>query len=390
MIDPGPADEAHLEAVRAAGRGSRRHRRRPAHPLARRPLRRRADARAPPCCSARSERATRPRASRAPARRGRLAVAVDPERVGPFEVLPTPGHATDHVCFLLGKVGFCGDLVLGHGSSFVPPDGGSLAAYLDSLERLRARDLELLCPGPRPLDRGSGGQDRRVPRAPPDARAQAAGRARGGRALARAPAGPGLGRRAAASCGPPRRWSCRRTSRSSRRRAGCRTDISRLSASPALVSRAVLRVAGMRAGGLAKRFGLAGAAFAALAGTTAAGLWYQLFRRPLPRIKGRLRLDGLEQRGRDRARPLGSAPHPRRDQARPVVRRGLLPRAGPPLAARPLPPDRLRAAGRDRRSPRGSRPTASCGPWACGAPPSARPRRFEPELRRRSTRSAPG
>ena len=67
--------------------------------------------------------------------------------MGPFEVLPTPGHATDHVCFLIGKVGLCGDLVLGHGSSFVPPDGGSLAAYLDSLERLRAAGLELLCPG---------------------------------------------------------------------------------------------------------------------------------------------------------------------------------------------------------------------------------------------------
>ena len=76
-----------------------------------------------------------------------IAVAVEPERVGPFEALPTPGHATDHVCFLLGEVGFCGDLVLGHGSSFVPPDGGSLAAYLDSLERLRAADLKLLCPG---------------------------------------------------------------------------------------------------------------------------------------------------------------------------------------------------------------------------------------------------
>ena len=80
-----------------------------------------------------------------------LTVAVDPGRVGPFEVLPTPGHATDHVCFLLGRVGFCGDLVLGHGSTFVPPDGGSLAAYLDSLKRLRARELELLYPGHGPL-----------------------------------------------------------------------------------------------------------------------------------------------------------------------------------------------------------------------------------------------
>jgi glyoxylase-like metal-dependent hydrolase (beta-lactamase superfamily II) len=69
------------------------------------------------------------------------------QEVGPFEVLPTPGHAGDHVCFLLGPVCFCGDLILGRGSSFVPPDGGSLVAYLESLERLRAVDLELLCPG---------------------------------------------------------------------------------------------------------------------------------------------------------------------------------------------------------------------------------------------------
>src|SRR5436190_15065591 len=54
------------------------------------------------------------------------------------------------------------------------------------------------------------------------------------------------------------------------------------------------RVGGVTAGVAAKRFGLAGAAFAALAGTTAAGLWLQLFRRPLPRTRGRLRLNGLE------------------------------------------------------------------------------------------------
>jgi penicillin G amidase len=63
------------------------------------------------------------------------------------------------------------------------------------------------------------------------------------------------------------------------------------------------RVGGVTVGGLAKRFGLAGAAFTALAGTTAAGLWHQLFRRPLPRTKGRLRLEGLEgpvEIGRDR------------------------------------------------------------------------------------------
>jgi glyoxylase-like metal-dependent hydrolase (beta-lactamase superfamily II) len=66
---------------------------------------------------------------------------------GPFEVVPTPGHAEDHVCFLLDRVCFTGDLILGEGSTFVPPDGGSLTAYLDSLHRVQGLDLELLCPG---------------------------------------------------------------------------------------------------------------------------------------------------------------------------------------------------------------------------------------------------
>jgi penicillin amidase len=45
---------------------------------------------------------------------------------------------------------------------------------------------------------------------------------------------------------------------------------------------------------VAKRAALAGAAFWGIAGTTTAGLLYQLFRRPLPRTSGMLRLTGLE------------------------------------------------------------------------------------------------
>jgi len=72
-----------------------------------------------------------------------------PEEVGPFTVVPTPGHATDHLCFVLGEVCFCGDLVLGHGSSIVPPAalGGSLREYLRSLESVRNLGSALLCPG---------------------------------------------------------------------------------------------------------------------------------------------------------------------------------------------------------------------------------------------------
>jgi penicillin G amidase len=43
-----------------------------------------------------------------------------------------------------------------------------------------------------------------------------------------------------------------------------------------------------------KRAGILGAALAAVAGTTAGGLWWQLFRRPLPKTAGRIRVAGAE------------------------------------------------------------------------------------------------
>ena len=70
-------------------------------------------------------------------------------QVGPFTVLPTPGHAPDHVAYSFGEVCFCGDLVLGEGSTIVPPaaGGGSLADYMRSLDVLAAIGASLLCPG---------------------------------------------------------------------------------------------------------------------------------------------------------------------------------------------------------------------------------------------------
>ncbi|HEX2708611.1 MAG TPA: MBL fold metallo-hydrolase [Solirubrobacterales bacterium] len=65
-----------------------------------------------------------------------------------LRVLATPGHAADHVCFLSDSgVCFAGDLVLGLGSTIVPPGGGSLAAYMDSLALLQAEPIDLICPG---------------------------------------------------------------------------------------------------------------------------------------------------------------------------------------------------------------------------------------------------
>ena len=70
------------------------------------------------------------------------------DRFGPLEVVPTPGHAPDHLAFVTGAVGFTGDAVLGEGSVFVI---GQLASYLDALRGLRERGLELLCPGHGPV-----------------------------------------------------------------------------------------------------------------------------------------------------------------------------------------------------------------------------------------------
>ena len=69
------------------------------------------------------------------------------EQVGPFTVLATPGHSADSVCLLAERVCFTGDTVLGAGSVFIASGEGSLAAYLRSLRRLLALDLEVLCPG---------------------------------------------------------------------------------------------------------------------------------------------------------------------------------------------------------------------------------------------------
>ncbi len=75
----------------------------------------------------------------------------DGERVGPFQVVATPGHSPDSVCLLRGRTCFTGDTVLGAGSVFVAPGGGSLALYLESLRRLSRLDLDAICPGHGPF-----------------------------------------------------------------------------------------------------------------------------------------------------------------------------------------------------------------------------------------------
>jgi len=60
-----------------------------------------------------------------------------------LEVLHTPGHAQDHLCFLLGDALFTGDHIMG-GSTVIVEEMGP---YLRSLERLQGLDLSRLYPG---------------------------------------------------------------------------------------------------------------------------------------------------------------------------------------------------------------------------------------------------
>ena len=124
VIDPGPDEPSHLETVResAAGRGG-----------------------------IGAVLLTHSHGDHAEGA-GRLGAEVvapaDGEEHLGLRAVATPGHAADHVCLMSADgVCFSGDLVLGEGSTFVPPDGGSLAAYMQSLRRLQAEEIALICPG---------------------------------------------------------------------------------------------------------------------------------------------------------------------------------------------------------------------------------------------------
>lgn len=64
-----------------------------------------------------------------------------------------PGHSADHVVFHLESEDalFTGDAVLGRGTSFIDPPDGDLAAYLASLERMRALGPRTIYPGHGPV-----------------------------------------------------------------------------------------------------------------------------------------------------------------------------------------------------------------------------------------------
>jgi glyoxylase-like metal-dependent hydrolase (beta-lactamase superfamily II) len=73
---------------------------------------------------------------------------------GTLSAIATPGHAPEHLAFVLRQgvrsswdVLFVGDHLMGDGDTvLVAPPEGDLADYLDSLERLRAAEAEIMYP----------------------------------------------------------------------------------------------------------------------------------------------------------------------------------------------------------------------------------------------------
>src|SRR3954453_23485312 len=76
----------------------------------------------------------------------------DGEGVAGLTAVPPPGHAAEHLAFLRGDACFCGDLILGQGSTIVGTRefGGSLADYMESLRTLQRLELAGLYPRPGP------------------------------------------------------------------------------------------------------------------------------------------------------------------------------------------------------------------------------------------------
>ena len=149
VIDPGPADPAHLDAIVAAAPG---------------PIRwifatHTHNDHSPGCAplKARTGAVVHGRLPAYPEWQD-TAFAPDIELVGgerfelpgaTLRVVHTPGHASNHLCFLLDeeKLLFTGDHVMQLSTVVINPPDGDMEAYIASLRALGSLDLEWLAPG---------------------------------------------------------------------------------------------------------------------------------------------------------------------------------------------------------------------------------------------------
>lgn len=156
VIDPGPMDETHFEALKAALKGETvthvlvTHGHSDHSPLAM-PLAEWAG------CKTYAKNCGIPTA------KGELGSADDlgfmPDvKIGDgdsvsgpgwtLDVIETPGHTCNHLCFGLREENAClsGDHIMGWSTTVVAPPDGDMADYMDSLEKIRTKGFETLWP----------------------------------------------------------------------------------------------------------------------------------------------------------------------------------------------------------------------------------------------------
>jgi len=157
VIDPGPDDAAHVEAL-LAGLGSERvtailvtHTHRD-HSPASRPLAQATGAPVVGCAPlALADDGPRADASFDFDYRPDRVLGHGEREAGPgwtLEAVATPGHTSNHLCFALLDAGalFTGDHVMGWSTTIVSPPDGDMAAYMRSLDLLLARDDRVYYP----------------------------------------------------------------------------------------------------------------------------------------------------------------------------------------------------------------------------------------------------
>jgi glyoxylase-like metal-dependent hydrolase (beta-lactamase superfamily II)/8-oxo-dGTP pyrophosphatase MutT (NUDIX family) len=154
VIDPGPMDEAHVEAIVAAAPGPIRwifatHTHRD-HSPACAPLKARTGATVHGRVAAHEEWQDASFAPDVHLQGGERFELPGPHgHATTLHAIHTPGHASNHLCYLLEeeKLLFTGDHVMQLSTVVINPPDGDMAAYLASLRELAVRDLEWLAPG---------------------------------------------------------------------------------------------------------------------------------------------------------------------------------------------------------------------------------------------------
>jgi glyoxylase-like metal-dependent hydrolase (beta-lactamase superfamily II) len=149
VIDPGPATDSHVDAVvDAAGLALRWVLVTHTHPDH------------SPAAALLARRTGAALLGRAPSAGQHQDATFHPDRVladgevlstGEFEldVIHTPGHASNHLCFLHSQLKwlFTGDHIINGSTVVIDPPDGNMTDYLQSLERLKSFDIAAIAPG---------------------------------------------------------------------------------------------------------------------------------------------------------------------------------------------------------------------------------------------------